>query len=297
MILLRHPTASAIFQLGGPDRSGRNETRYSAPGAFVAAVMSSDAVAGMAGGSIFDGSSVVCGNGPVDCTAVDATHAVLSGSSMSAPEVAGAVALLFQRDHSLTQADVVSLVTAGVHRPSGIVRREERLGAGSLDVEGTMAAYDMTHSPVAREPDPQKSWLVLSTHYARPDPLWPVVGKVVLRTVDDLIADGFDSTNLVMTATNAIVLEPLERTGPGLFRFQVAGADGTGQQTMQIDVRYRGASIGLAKVLMRGHAFCRFGPTITSRSGASTWSAARAPCAVCTRAHRSRDRPCSSFRP
>jgi subtilisin family serine protease len=253
--LLSRPVDSVCyFSSAGPTATGAMKPEISAPGALVVAAMSREAAPGQVhSGSIFDAPVGLCPDGDSDCYVVDSSHALLSGTSMSAPQVAGAVALLFERDRTLTQPDVSYLLQAGARNPQGLVPFDYQLGPGLLDVEGMMAAYDAMGDPTVREPDAKKSWMSLSASYARPDPTWPIVGTVEVRTSDGAPAVGFDRTRLALAVTNASVRKPLASIKPGLFRFELAAAPESGQDTLDVRVTLDGQLIGDPASNLSGH--------------------------------------------
>src|SRR5205814_12527 len=128
-----------------------------------------------------------------ECLVVDAEHALLSGTSMSTPQVAGAVALLFERDARLTQPEILRLLQSGARRPAGTIIADIQLGAGALDVAGAMDAYDARTTSIARDPDASASWLSFSNTYLHPGSGPPLVGTVEVRAADGSIADGYDA--------------------------------------------------------------------------------------------------------
>ncbi|MEO6574728.1 MAG: S8 family serine peptidase, partial [Polyangiaceae bacterium] len=120
------------FSSAGPTVTGVPKPEISAPGGIVVAAMSNQAKPGSPG-SIFttDNCPGPAGTKPdIRCFQVDATHAVAVGTSMSAPMVAGAVALLFQRDPTLTQDKIVALLQAGAHPFRGSAPFEDQGGPG-----------------------------------------------------------------------------------------------------------------------------------------------------------------------
>jgi len=193
---------------------------------------------------------------------------------MAAPLVSGAAALLFERDPTLTQDGVRALLQAGARTLSGVVFEEQQVGPGALDLEGALAAQLAETSPLDRAPG-SGSWLSLATSYAHPDPNWPLVGVVELRDDEGRIADGFDPGRLVLAATPAVVLEPLMRIAPGLWRFQVAGPAGSGGQTMSLRLSFdggvlieRSVSIGVDRWAAEGGASARGGCAVAARAPA-----------------------------
>jgi subtilisin family serine protease len=248
--LLAPADSTCFFSSVGPTATGAAKPEISAPGGIVVAAMSSDSVPGL--GSIFDAPSGACPDGNA-CLVVDPTHAILSGSSMSAPQVAGAVALLFERDATLTQADVLVLLQAGARRPTGNVGSDYQLGAGALAVDGAIAALESRNAPIAREPDAARSWMTLSAGTARPDGR-AVQGTVEVRAADGAIADGFDVARLTLdVGPEGTIARPLTRVAPGLFRFDVRALPGTGSRTMDIDVRLDGVPLGERASRLSGH--------------------------------------------
>jgi subtilisin family serine protease len=250
--ILTPSDSSCYFSSAGPTATGVMKPEISAPGAMVVGAMGHDAVPGAGQPSIFDAPSGVCPDGN-ECFVVDATHALLSGSSMSSPQVAGAVALLLERDPKLTEPEILRLLEQGARRPLGDVRADYQLGVGALDIVGAMAAYDARTSAIARDPDAAASWMSLSSSYARPDLGSSVSGTVELRTADGAIADGFDYQRLSLDVGNGVVAKVLEREAPGLWRFEVRGLPDAGSTSMEIDVRFDGAPIGESGTRLSGH--------------------------------------------
>jgi subtilisin family serine protease len=241
------PDSMCFFSSAGPSATGVMKPDISAPGGLIVAAMSQDATPEVLGDSSpFHGTSGECGNDD-PCFVVDASHGIMTGSSMSAPQVTGAIALLFERDPSLTQREILALLQQGARYPQGNVRFDYQLGVGALDVAGAMAAYDMRKTPIARDPVPEKSWMSLSSSYVHPDPAWPLTGLVSLRGEGGLIADGFDERRLSLTTSGPVqVTKPLSRVGPGLYRFEIAGATDGGGANAQIDVAFDARTIGIS---------------------------------------------------
>jgi len=231
--------SAAYFSGSGPNALGQMKPDIVAPGAFVIGAMSGLADPEKNGGSgIFAGGSV-CGARPA-CLVVDDFHALSSGTSMAAPIVSGAVALLFQRDPSLDQDAVRTLLQAGARALDGQVPLEQQIGPGELDLIGTLAVMDSAKSPLAAVPDASESWLALASSYAHPDPSWPLDVLLELRSAEENIVDGFDPKALELSVSGARVTTPLTRVAPGLWRFSVAAGSGTGGGSLRISLSFQG---------------------------------------------------------
>jgi MYXO-CTERM domain-containing protein len=237
------------FSSAGPLPSGWPKPEISAPGGFVAAAMSFDADPRRATGGLFDAPGC---EGADHCYVVDDFHAITAGSSMSAPHVTGAVALLLQRDPTLTQARVVEILQAGARYPSHPdIQYEYQLGPGELDLPGAVAA--MAAEPESgAPPDPALSWYTLSSGYARPDPSWPVWGTLELRRSDGSLAAGLDATKLAVQVRNGRVHTQPVKVRHGLWRFAVAGEVGTTGERLELGVSYAGVPISVEKSLPIG---------------------------------------------
>lgn len=228
------PDSSCFFSAAGPTPTGVPKPEIVAPGAFVVAAMGVDADPRETPGGMFDAPG--CSAEGDFCYVVDDFHAISSGSSMSAPHVTGAVALLLQRDRQLTQARVTEILQAGARYPQGIVPLDYQIGPGSLDLVGALAVLEQEQNLGA--PSAVASWWVLSSGYARPDPTWPVWGTVELRHADGAVAAGLSADDLHVDVVGGRLIQPLTKVTHGLFRFAVAGERGQAGRSMDITVRY-----------------------------------------------------------
>lgn len=237
--------STCYFSASGPTPAGVPKPELAAPGGFVGGAMAWSADPRQVPGGLFDVQG--CPDDAPNCYVLDEFHGISAGTSMSSPQVAGAIALLFQKritdgKPSLTQAQVTSVLQAGARYPKGKVPNEVQLGPGELDLVGALRALgdeDDTSTDVATD----KSWYVLSSNYARADATWPVWGTVELRRADGEVAP-LDGTSLTLDVQNGVVLQPLRKIRHGLWRFAVAGEEGKNGQEMTIDVRYAGKPLG-----------------------------------------------------
>jgi subtilisin family serine protease len=236
------PIADSVcyFSGAGPNPAGAMKPELVAPGAYVAAAMSRDADPRAVASSMFSG--VSCPADMPGCTVVDDWHAVGVGTSMSAPFVAGAAALLLQRDPSLTQAGLTDLLQAGAARPRGLAPYDYQLGPGELDLGGALQALEQ--QPGGSEPDVAQSYYVLSSPVARPDPGWPVEAVIQLRRSDGSVASGIGGQALSVHLAGAMLTQPVTRSMAGTWTFAFAAPVGSGGGTVTVDVRYAGASLG-----------------------------------------------------
>ena len=232
--------SACYFSAAGPTPGGAPKPDISAPGAFIAGAMGVDADPRKHPGGLFDPAGCPTGD---PCYLVDGRHAIAIGTSMSSPHAAGAVALLLQRDPTLTQARILDLLQAGARFPTGHVPFDYQIGPGELDVGASIAAL-AAEAGVAREPDLARSWYALSSSYARPDGKWPVWGTIELRRADGSSASGVDPSKIRLAVEGGVVITPPTRVRHGLYRFAVAGEPGAGGAELRLDVLYDGASLG-----------------------------------------------------
>lgn len=122
----------AYFSSGGPTRDGRLKPEIAAPGRTIISTLSSQAL-----------------GYPDDLVATDGVHAILQGTSMAAPHVAGAIALMLQHAPTLTPADVKSILQQTALQDGFTTRSytgeasgtnpNNQWGYGKLDVTGAIA--------------------------------------------------------------------------------------------------------------------------------------------------------------
>jgi subtilisin family serine protease len=237
------------FSGAGPTITGVPKPEISAPGAAITAAMSKAARPGTLV-SIFSSSTCPPVHKDSDdrdsrCYQVDETHAVAFGTSMSAPMVTGAAALLLQRDPTLTQEQVVALLQGGAHRFRGSVPFHDQNGPGELDIVGALDALDQMKNPTQLLPHGGNSWLTLSSDYAPADGSTPVTAIVELRTADGLHrADMFDAVRLQpQVLLDGATFSPkpvMERRGPGVYSYTVSVPPGHGGSTMTFAATFDG---------------------------------------------------------
>jgi MYXO-CTERM domain-containing protein len=243
------------FSSAGPTVTGQPKPEISSPGGLVVAAMSAQALPGSPG-SVFTNPSCPPlkkgGTPDPKCLQIDANHGVAVGTSMSAPLVAGAVALLFQVDPTLTQDKVVALLQAGAHPFRGAAPFEDQGGPGELDIRGSLDALDRMHDPQAFQPSLGQSWITLSADYVAADGSTPLTAIVELRTDDgqhraDLLGDRLQA---VVKLDGVPTLPPtILRRAPGVYTFVVQPPAGFGGQSLTLGATFDGADIVTPKTV------------------------------------------------
>lgn len=228
---------TAFFSGAGPTSTGWLKPDLVAPGVHVIGAMSAEADPRVPGNGASQFSSLgMCGTTGGECLVVNDDYALASGTSMAAPVVTGAVALLLQRDPTLTQTRIRHLLQAGSRAVAGTIFAPEQTGAGALDVVGALRAQDAAAGPTV---EPTTARIQLARSFVPPDPATPLEGLVLLRGGDDEPAQGFAMDRLAVDAPGAaaVSLVPLAE---GLWRLSVAMPRGSGGRRVGLRVTYDG---------------------------------------------------------
>ncbi len=257
--------AVAGFSAAGPTSTGHLKPDLVAPGAFVigAMALAADPRDNGGGGLFADPSHCAVEH----CHVVDELHGVASGTSMAAPIVAGAAALLLERDPTLEQREILALLQAGAESFTGSIGAA-RAGAGRLDVARSLAALSGDEA-LDREPDRAASRVLLADDFARPGGGERLGGLLQLRTATGDLADGARPPRLTLAVRNGQLVEPLTRRAPGSYAFVVQASPGTGGRTLAVEASLDGAPFTATTV-----------PIAVDRHLASGLAAARGGCAV-----------------
>lgn len=243
------------FSSAGPTVTGAPKPEISAPGALVFSAMSRTAKPGTPGG-IFTNACPPTKTNRTDsrCYQIDDTHGVSSGTSMSSPIVAGVVALLLQKDPTLTQDKILALLQGGAHRFRGAAPFEDQAGPGEVDVMGALDALEQMKNPKLQLPAAEQSWITLSSDYVPADGSTPVTAIVELRTADAAHrADFFDKERLVpvLLVDGKPFAGKIEmvRRGPGVFFFLWTPPPGLGGSRATFGARFDGVDIVAPKTV------------------------------------------------
>ncbi len=238
------------FSSAGPTAAGVPKPEIAAPGALVISAMSRTAKPGVAGSVFTNPSCPVTKSGKSDarCFQIDDTHGVSQGTSMSSPVVAGVVALLLQKDPTLTQDKILALLQAGAHRFRSAAPFDDQSGPGEVDAMGALDALEQMKSPALHLPAADRSWLTLSSDYVAADGSTPVTAIVELRTADGQHrADFFDKGRLAPVIHVGDVafdgVTSLVRRGPGVWFFVWRPPPGLGGSRATFGATFDGVPI------------------------------------------------------
>ncbi len=242
------------FSSAGPTITGVQKPEILAPGAAIVGALSQQAVPPTPS-SIFDTPCPALSTGAADssCQQVDALHAVSFGTSFSAPIVAGAVAILLQRDPTLTEDLITAALQGGAHPLRGRALFDDQVGAGELDVLGALAAVDRLRAPQLAIPALSQSWLTMGGDPYLADGSTPLEAIVELRAAREGAqtpppADGFGDGRLtayalVDGAAYDGAVQSVVRRGPGVWVATVRLPAGLGGSKLTLGARFDGVDV------------------------------------------------------
>ncbi|MCH2108372.1 MAG: S8 family serine peptidase [Polyangiaceae bacterium] len=161
----------SLFSSLGPNLDARIKPEILAPGEVIVAAMSSSADPRDPGVVFSQFSSAgSCADPSVECLVVDDEHAVSQGTSMASPVVAGAIALLMQRQPELTNQQAKDLLIASAVPTT---RMQALDGPGRLNIESLLLAQeaqlelaDESRAPVT--PSSEQSRIIFADRFLRP---------------------------------------------------------------------------------------------------------------------------------
>ena len=299
------------FSSAGPTATGVPKPEIAAPGAFVISAMSRTARPGAPGSIFTNPNCPALKSGKTDsrCYQIDDQHGVAAGTSMSAPVVSGVVALLLQKDPTLTQDKIVALLQAGAHQFRYPAPFNDQSGPGEVDAVGALDALEQMKNPKLHLPLAEQSWLTLSSDYVPADGSSPMTAIVELRTEGgEHRADFFDKNRL--QAVMLVDGQPVEkapdiiRRGPGVWFFTWQPPAGLGGSRATFGATFDGVPIVSPRSVaiasdswnarypsQAGGSKCSVGSTMADTGPATgAWLAAAALIITCAR----RRKTCSS---
>lgn len=253
----------ASFSGGGPNQLDQMKPDILAPGGYVIGAMANLADPRRQSGQngMFD-STGACDDSTTTaaecpdktnkcvCYVIDNRHGVAVGTSMASPIVAGAIALLFEGNRTLTQDDVRRYIQAGAQQRLGFLTPAARLarprtlaqeGPGVLDVDGALRAQTNDPTPSGAIA-PDVSWFSVATGLVHPDDHWPTPGALHLRDAAGN-AVSIDPSRIKILFSPGFLLTPIQFESYGYYTFDFTAGDGAGRQTMNVDVQVDDRSI------------------------------------------------------
>jgi hypothetical protein len=262
------------FSSAGPTVTGTPKPEISAPGGYVGAAMSSQAEPG----SIESVFSVTCpapsaGAAPSPrCMQVDPGHAIAAGTSLAAPMVTGAAAILLQQDRTLTQATITALLEAGTHSFRQGSLYYDQAGVGELDVTGALDALGAMTPRAPRVPTLDSSRIMPGTSHVLADGSQPVTGTLILHSREG-VADGFDSSRLMTRVDldgHFLASPAATRQGPGLWRFTWQATGPLAGHSLSFSAMFDGAPIAATKTVPVVDALAETMPCDDAPAGSCT---------------------------
>jgi subtilisin family serine protease len=228
--------AAAFFSSAGPNRLGDIKPDLLAPGGFVIAALASAADPRSGGQGVFSG---LCS--PLGCQVVSSAYAVTAGTSMAAPMVSGAIALLLQRSPRLSQPELRALLQAGSDALDPAPEPGSREGGGVLNIARSFQA--LASSPVAdaAQPDAAQSRLRFAGGFLLADPARELSAQLWLRDAAGQVFDA-DPARLSARVTGGVLARELERLAPGLYRLSLTSPSPALAETLRVQLRIDGRS-------------------------------------------------------
>lgn len=238
--IVGYPTVEdgrASFSSAGPSQLGDLKPELVAPGGSVIAAMSQAAdPRGSSNPFTIFASGGSC-PGSDECYVIDDEHGISSGTSMAAPMVAGAVALLMQREPTLTMEEAKHLLMAG-SEDLGDAGIGSLVGTGELNIVGALLAQERALSGDSPRLDPAGSRLAWADRFVRPATASPLMGYLLLRDEDGFATDdGSDDVDITVSGPGRA---ERRKVGTGLWELELHADEGSGAQQLVVRVKVRG---------------------------------------------------------
>ncbi len=259
----------SYFSSAGPNQLGTLKPELVAPGAGIVAAMSSasDPRKGLSPFSQFSGTGACPSD--TECFVIDDEHGIASGTSMAAPMVTGALALLMQREPRLTMKEAKRYLMAGTARlePLGL---GSSFGTGELDIRGALLAQEAAQSVANGQTLSAKtSRTIWADDFAHPAPGPAMTGYVLTRDKNDEPIPVPDDLEISVQGPG---YAKWEVEGPGLARLSVFANAGTDGNALEVTVSHQKSLVSQSTVpIARDPQLAEFGYALSG--GQCTWRA------------------------
>jgi subtilisin family serine protease len=221
---------AAFFSSAGPNARGDIKPDLLAPGGFVLAALSGAADPRAGAFGVFSG---LCT--PLGCQVVSDGYAVTAGTSMAAPMVSGAAALLFEQDPGLTQDQIRRLLQAGSEPSVEGPEPTTREGGGVLDARASLAAMTAASPDPLDRPALEQSRLRVAAGYAVRDEARSLGALLWLRDAEGNVFD-LGLERLRVEVASGVLAQGLERVAPGLYGLRVGATPDSVEDALRITV-------------------------------------------------------------
>jgi subtilisin family serine protease len=222
--------AAAFFSSAGPSSGGDFKPDLVAPGAFVIAAMAGAADPRTGALGIFSGG--LCAG--LACQIISDGYALTAGTSMAAPMLSGAAALLLERQPELTQPELRGLLIAGSTTFAIAPDVPSRAGAGLLDVAGSVDAATAPLRQPSERPSAEQSRLRAAAESVVADATRSLSALLWLKDPSGAVFDA-SVERVHVVVTGGELRSEVARIAPGLYEFAVA-APPPALPTLSVDV-------------------------------------------------------------
>lgn len=232
----KQPGDVPAFSAFGPNGGGRIKPDLVAPGHNLVAALAAAADPTESTVSVFR-RPLACDPIASSCAVVEESYAVLSGTSMASPIVAGTVALLLEARPQLTQAEVLAALTSSARRVGGDAHGAQ-IGAGELSATNAMAIVQ--GKPLGDTVDAETSrWTVGRSRWRRG------ADNPVRLQLRDASGRPVAASPAGLTAEGAEVVDA-SLSGPATvdFALRISGTE----PTAEVRIRYAGLDLGAQRL-------------------------------------------------
>jgi subtilisin family serine protease len=226
----------ADFSSAGPNHLGHVKPDLLAPGQNLIAAMAAEADPREGEGASQFQDPGLCPEAGTQCMVVDDEHAISSGTSMAAPQVTGAIALLLQRDPTLTMTDLRALLRGGAQPVLDEGYPSNWYGSGQLDIRGSLIALDRRDDGALYPPSARKTRLALANTFLSPSSKRSMRALLLLRDEQGEPAGGFTSDELRVDVN--IGKARILSLDAGVAELELSAPDASGGQQMMLRVFY-----------------------------------------------------------